>query len=71
MEEAAFYDPIRYLCTEAHEKGYLRDDDGTAYPMENIRSFKMIPIAKGKVIDRHQYKNFFLDEEVLDKTQEM
>lgn len=71
MEDAAFYDPIRYLCIEAHEKGFLRDDDGTAYPMENILSFKMIPVAKGKVIDRHQYKNFFLDEEVLDKTQEM
>ena len=71
MEEAAFYDPIRYLCSEAHERGYLWDDDGVAYPVENVRSFKMIPVAKGKVIDRDKFRSFFSDKEVLDKTQEM
>ena len=71
MEEAAFYNPIGYLYDKAHRTGYLLDDDGVAYPMENVRSFKMVPIAKGKVFDCDKYKDFFSDKEVLDKTQEM
>ena len=67
MEEAAFYNPIGYLCDEAHRKGYLWDDDKTAYPMENVRSFKMVPVAKGKVTDCNKFKNFFASNEVLDK----
>lgn len=39
--------------------------------MENVLSFRMIPVAKGKVIDYDQYKSFFLDEEVLGKILEM
>lgn len=67
IEEAAFYNPIEYLCNRAHERGYLWDDDGVAYPMENIQSFKMILIAKGRAISHNQFKNLFLDKEVLDK----
>lgn len=64
MEEAAFYNPIEYLCDKAHEQGYLWDDDRVAYPMENVLSFKMIPVAKGKVTDYNKYKSFFSSEEV-------
>lgn len=67
MEEAAFYNPIRYLCDKAHRKGYLWDDDRVAYPMENVRSFKMVPVAKGKVTDCNKYKIFFLMKKFLIK----
>lgn len=64
MEEAAFYDPIEYLCNRVSETGYLWDDNQVAYPLENVQSFEMIPVAKGSVIDRNKFKNFFPDEEV-------
>ena len=32
--------------------------------VENVRSFKMVPVAKGKVTSCDKYKNFFTDNKV-------
>ena len=68
METAAFYDPIKYLCGKSKTVGFLLDDDKVAYPIENVLSYKYIPIGKGYTTNNNKFQDFFPDEEVtLDK----
>lgn len=68
METAAFTDPIKYLCGESKRVGFLLDDDKVAYPIENVFSYKYIPIGKGYTTNNNKFQDFFPDEEVtLDK----
>lgn len=67
METAAFYDPIKYLCGKPKRDGFLWDDNKVAYPVENVLSYKYIPIGRGYVMNKDKFKEFFPDEEVIEE----
>lgn len=68
METAAFVNPIKYLCGIPKKNGFLLDDDRIAYPLGNVLSYKYIPIGTGYVINKNKFRNFFPDDEVIEKT---
>lgn len=65
METAAFVDPIKYLCEKPKRDGFLWDDDRVAYPLNNVLSYKYVPIAYGYTTNKNKYQDFFSNDEVI------